>query len=52
VIIAHHQVHFNIPYALPELKNSGSVCSTPQKHRQWLSAIFETPKLHKHENHS
>jgi len=27
------------------------LCSTPQKHRQWLSSIFETPKPLKHENH-
>ncbi|NDA63571.1 MAG: hypothetical protein EBX50_16280 [Chitinophagia bacterium] len=26
-------------------------CSTPQKHRQWLSSIFETPKPLQHENH-
>ena len=25
VILSHHQVHFDIPYALPELNNSGSV---------------------------
>ena len=31
VILAHHQVHFDIPYALSGLNNSGAVlCSTPQ----------------------
>ena len=25
VILAHHQVHFDIPYALPGLNNNGAV---------------------------
>lgn len=29
----------------------GVLCSTPQKHRQWLSSIFESLKPLKHEKH-
>jgi hypothetical protein len=28
-----------------------AVCSTPHKHRQWLSSIFESLKPLKHEKH-
>ena len=36
---------------LAELSHKYEVCSTPHKHRQWLSSIFESLKPLKHEKH-